>query len=105
MILRLKDLELKLYVGDLLWEKTHLQKIFVDLEIRLSQRQRPPDYWAISKGLVNKFSNKHYEWVEDCALAMRGYLKKQFNIRGRLIVSKLPRVAQSPKVFQVDIDL
>ncbi|MBI2071216.1 MAG: hypothetical protein HYT79_11530 [Elusimicrobia bacterium] len=103
MRIRLVGIGLKLYIGDLPWEKTHLQKIDVTLEINV--RGKPPDYWAVSKALIKKFSGSHYEWVEDLALAMKKFLNKKLGLRGTLLLSKYPTVPLSPRIFQVDVSL
>lgn len=103
MRIKLEDIELRLYIGDLPWEKKHLQKVAVTLEIRV--KGQPPDYWAISKAIVQEFSKTKYLWLEDLALAMADFLKKKFKIRGALKLSKFPKPRQSPKVFQVELAL
>lgn len=100
MMLRLLDISIKLYIGDLEWEKKKQQKILVSVEIRVNGR--PPDYWKISKALVGRFSKSRYEWVEDLAQAMASYLKKEFAVHGRLTLSKFPPLPKSPKIFQVE---
>lgn len=103
MLLCLQDVAIRLYIGDLPWEKKHLQKVAVTLEILV--KGQPPDYWAISKAIVQEFSKTKYLWLEDLALAMAGFLKKEFKIRGVLKLSKFPKPRQSPKVFQVELAL
>jgi len=101
----IKQLDFSMYIGDLPWEKTHLQKVSLDLEIIVAVNKKPPDYWIISKGILKMFSKSHYEWVEDLAYAIKRYLDKNWNLKGQLVVSKCPKVPQSPKVFQVVLPL
>lgn len=103
MIIRLKDIEFLLYIGDLPWEKKNLQKVAVTLEVKVIGT--PPDYWAISKAILKEFSRSKHLWLEDLAQAMAKFLKKEFKIRGRLTLSKFPEVPKSPKVFQVELSL
>ncbi|MBI4369872.1 MAG: hypothetical protein HY547_06560 [Elusimicrobia bacterium] len=103
MTLKLIELPLKLYIGDLPWEKTHLQRVLLTLEIVVSNKQ--PDYWVISQGLVKKFSKTRFEWVEDLARAMARYLKIKHGLKGRLVISKFPKPKNSPKIFQVELPL
>ncbi|MBI4669045.1 MAG: hypothetical protein HY747_07640 [Elusimicrobia bacterium] len=103
MRLRLKDIPLELYVGDLPHETTRLQRIDIALDIEV--RGKPPDYWEISKNIVEKFGGLRYKWLEDLALAVKKYLKKTYKIKGALVLSKYPGIAKSPKVFQVEVSL
>ncbi|GEM_PF-5070965 len=103
MLIRLENLEFSLYIGDLPWEKKNLQKVAVTLEIRV--KGQPPDYWAVSKAIVQEFSKTKYLWLEDLAVAMADFLKKNFKIKGDLKLSKFPKPRQSPKVFQVELAL
>lgn len=104
MIIRLIDLEIKLFIGDLPWEKNHPQTVAVNLELKIAP-QTPPDYWAISQTLLRQFTKSRYEWLEDLGLAMRRLLKKKWNFKGRLTLSKYPKVRHSPKIFQVELPL
>lgn len=103
MRIKLKDLELKLYIGDLSWEKKRLQRVSVTLAIDV--KKNPPDYWRISQAIVGQFSKERYAWLEDLALAMAKFLKTKFKIRGSLTLQKFPRVPKSPRVFEVQISL
>ncbi len=100
MILRLVEVPLKLYIGDLPWEKKRRQKVLVNLEIKVSGQ--PPDYWKISKAIVRQFSGSKYAWVEHLADAMGDYLKTEFKIKGRLVIGKFPSLPGSPRIFQVE---
>lgn len=103
MQIRLIDIPLKLYIGDMTWEKQRLQTVGVTIEINV--QDKPPDYWAISKGIIREFGKSRHEWLEDLALAMKKYLRKNFKINGRLILDKRPKVSLSPKIFQVTLDI
>ncbi|MBI4064593.1 MAG: hypothetical protein HY401_09895 [Elusimicrobia bacterium] len=103
MKIRLIEIPLKLFIGDLPWEKKHLQSVAVTVEIE--PKGKPPDYWAISKGIIAQFEKKHYDWLEDLAGVMKKYLKREFKIRGKLILKKYPKVPRSPKIFEVTASL
>jgi len=103
MRIALRGLEFRLFIGDLPWERRHLQKIRLDLVVLV--RGKPPDYWALSKALVKKFSGSRHEWLEDLAAALRSYLKKEWKLHGTVTLSKFPRLPGSPKIFQVEVPL
>lgn len=100
---KLFDLEFKLYIGDIEWEKKNLQKVSVTLEVNIGRRLI--DYWAVSKFVTENFSKTKYLWLEDLALALAAALKKKFKVRGSLSLRKYPSLPSSPKVFEVHVSL
>ncbi|MEK6543113.1 MAG: dihydroneopterin aldolase [Elusimicrobiota bacterium] len=104
MTLRLNGITLKLFIGDLPWEKKQLQKVSVDIEIRV-RNAKPPDYRKLSQHLIKNYSRARYAWLEDLAIAMHRDLKKRLQLSGKLTLTKKPRPSDSPQEFQVEVSL
>ncbi|MCR3756156.1 MAG: dihydroneopterin aldolase [Candidatus Westeberhardia cardiocondylae] len=105
-ILFIKKLTILSYIGIYEWEKKHLQKITIDIKIRINNTKKNKNntkkfinYINIVNTIMLFMKNKHFYLIEDVAEKIATMLIKKFQLSWlQLKISKPSAIPQAKNV-------